>query len=372
MTAETSARPKLGPIDDLLPSFAARNERSDGDDAFVRESVDDLAARGFLEALVPAELGGAGESHSGVAGMLRRVAHACPSTALCLAMHQHLVSAAVWRWRRDKSTEKLLRRVASERLLLVSTGANDWLESSGTLTPVEGGYRLNAAKPFASGSAGGDMAVTSARLERDGAAEVLHFAVPLSAEGVTVKSDWKAMGMRGTGSNTLVFENVFVPEGAVSLRRKAGEFHQVWSVVLTVALPLIMSVYTGVAERATELAREQARHDEATFTSLGMMFNALETARLATNRMIAICNDFDFIPALESTNEVIACKTIAAREAVHCVDQAIAAVGGRAYFRSAGLERLARDVRAAAFHPVQELKQARMTGRIMLGLDPVG
>lgn len=371
MTAEASVRPAFGPIDDILSLLAARGERCENDDAFVDDNVSALAERGFLRALVPSELGGGGVAHSEVCDTLRKVAHACPSTALCLAMHQHLVSAAVWRWRRDASTEKLLRRVASEGLLLVSTGANDWLESSGTLTPVEGGYRLTATKAFASGSVAGDLAVTSARLETDAGTEVLHFAVPLAADGVSLREDWKAMGMRGTGSNTIEFRDVFVPEAAITLRRPAGRFHPVWSVVLTVAMPLIMSVYVGVAERAAELATGLAREDDASFASLGEMFNALTAARLATARMIAICNDLDFVPAIASTNEVIACKSIAAREAVATVDHAIAAVGGRAYYRGAGLERLARDVRAAAFHPVQQPKQVRMSGRILKGLEPV-
>jgi alkylation response protein AidB-like acyl-CoA dehydrogenase len=365
-----SAEPMTGTnpsIDDLLPLLAEASERCDATDAFVETSVQALADRHFLEALVPVELGGAGERHATVANLLRRIAHACPSTALSLSMHQHLVAAAVWRWRRDRSTQPLLKRVASEHLLLVSTGGKDWLESNGTLTPVDGGYHLNAVKPFASGSPAGKLVVTSARLEK----EVLHFAVPLSADGVSLRSDWKAMGMRGTGSNTIVFENVFVPEGAITLRREAGKFHPVWSVVLTVALPLIMSVYVGVAERAAEIARQMTAPDDASLVSLGLMFDSLTAARLAVNRMIAICNDFDFAPAIEATNEVIACKTIAAREAVQCVDHAIAAVGGRAYYRSHGLERLARDIRAAAFHPLPELKQATMSGRILLGLDPV-
>jgi alkylation response protein AidB-like acyl-CoA dehydrogenase len=145
----------------------------------------------------------------------------------------------------------------------------------------------------------------------------------------------------------------------------------VWSVVLTVALPLIMSVYEGIAERAAEIARGLVRGDETTFLALGFMCTSLTAVRLAVGRMVAICDDFGFAPSVESTSEVAACKTIAAREAVQCVDHAIAAVGGRAYYRSTGLERLARDVRAAAFHPLQELKQARFSGRVFLGLEPV-
>ena len=124
MTAETMVAPTTESLDDILPLLAERSERSDGNDEFVSDSVEALAARGVLELMVPTALGGGGASHAEVCDLLRRIARACPSTALCLAMHQHLVAAAVWRWRRDRATEALLRRVASERILLVSTGAN--------------------------------------------------------------------------------------------------------------------------------------------------------------------------------------------------------------------------------------------------------
>ena len=53
-------------------------------------------------------------------------------------------------------------------------------------------------------------------------------------------------------------------------------------------------------------------------------------------------------------------------------ETAFAAVGGSAFFRSVGLERLLRDVHGAQFHPLQEKRQHLFTGRVALGLDPVG
>jgi acyl-CoA dehydrogenase len=58
------------------------------------------------------------------------------------------------------------------------------------------------------------------------------------------------MGMRGTGSHTVVLEDVFVPEASVALRRPCGEYHPVWNVILTVAMPLICAAYVGLAEGA--------------------------------------------------------------------------------------------------------------------------
>ena len=60
-------------------------------------------------------------------------------------MHTHTVATLAWRWRRDpKPVEGLLRRVAGERLLLIGSGASDWLTSSGRAERHDGGWRINA------------------------------------------------------------------------------------------------------------------------------------------------------------------------------------------------------------------------------------
>ena len=75
----------------------------------------------------------------------------------------------------------------------------------------------------------------------------------MTSHGVSIIDDWDVMGMRATGSQTILFENVFIPNSAITLERSKNEFHPFWNVVLTVALPLIMAVYVGIAEKAVEI-----------------------------------------------------------------------------------------------------------------------
>jgi alkylation response protein AidB-like acyl-CoA dehydrogenase len=70
--------------------------------------------------------------------------------------------------------------------------------------------------------------------------------------------------MRGTGSHTIILENVFVPDQAITLRRPCGQYHPVWDVILTVALPLTSAVYVGIAEAAAEKRLGQSRRARAT------------------------------------------------------------------------------------------------------------
>ena len=87
--------------------------------------------------------------------MLREIAHHCGSTALALSMHTHLVAAAVWRHNHGQPAEALAAKGRRGELVLVSTGAGDWVDSVGNAERAPGGYRVSAVKRFASGSPAG-------------------------------------------------------------------------------------------------------------------------------------------------------------------------------------------------------------------------
>jgi alkylation response protein AidB-like acyl-CoA dehydrogenase len=360
----------------LGESFAARAIQHDADDAFVADNYRDLKQHKLFSAGVPAELGGGGASHAELCALLRELAHYCGSTALALSMHTHLLAATVWRWRQGQPVEPLLRRIANDEIVLISTGASDWLESSGTAEKADGGYRVTARKIFCSGCPMGDLLITSAVYPdpTDGPT-VLHFPVPFAAEGVKIMDNWRTMGMRATGSHDVVLEDVFVPETTVALRRPQGEWHPFFNVVVTVAMPLIISVYVGVAEAARGLACREAlkkRHDPHVPYLVGEMENTLVTAQMALREMVAIAANYDFAPAQETANAILIRKTIAARSAIQAVEKALEVVGGAGFFRGLGLERLLRDVHGAQFHPLPEKRQLLFTGRLALGLEPVG
>ena len=361
---------------DLGTEFAPRAAAHDADDSFVAENYDILKAHRIFSAPVPQELGGGGASHAELCEFLRELAQSCGSTSLALSMHMHLLAATVWRWRRGDPVEPLLKRIVQEQTVLISSGGSDWLDSSGTAAKVDGGYRITARKLFSSGCPKGELLMTTAVYDdpQDGPT-VLHFPVPFADEGVTITDTWHTLGMRGTGSHDVVIEGVFVPESAVGLRRPKGPWHPFFNVVAAVALPLVMAVYVGVAEAAHALALEKACHkqdDPQTAYLIGEMTNALVTAQMALQGMIAIADNYDFEPIDATANAIFIRKTIVARTAIATVEKAMEVVGGASFYRSIGLERLLRDVQGGLYHPLHEKRQHLFTGRMALGLDPIG
>lgn len=344
----------------------------DSDDSFVSEGYAALKKQGFFAALVPAELGGGGASPSEMGEAIRVLGAACGSTALAFSMHSHLVAVAAWRWKHQGApTDTMLRRIAAEGLVLVSSGGSDWLDSGGTAEKVEGGYRITARKPFSSGSPAADILSTSAVFDDpDEGPVVLHFPVPLKAEGVELVETWQVLGMRGTGSNDIVLTDVFVPDAAIMGKRPKGQWHMLFHVISMIAMPLIYSAYLGVAEGARDLALEVAgkRPGGAHLPQIaGEMENALRTARLAHRRMMELADDG--APGPETTSEVMSLRTLVADAAIATVEKAMLLAGGGAFYRKLGLERAWRDIQAARFHPLQEKQQLELTGRVALGRD---
>jgi len=359
-------------IRNLSARFATRAASADEDATFVAQNYAELKAEGFLAAAIPVELGGGGVSHSQMCDLLRVVGQHCGSTALALSMHQHLLAAILWRHRQGQTgAEATLRRVAEQQPVMVSTGARDWTESNGVALKVPGGYRVSGTKAFASQSAGGDLLVTSAQSQDpERGAVVVHFTVPLRADGVVLLDDWDTLGMRGTGSKTVRLTDVFVPDSAVTLVRPQEGFHPVFHVILAVAMPLIMSAYVGIAQRAaalvTEHARQQARRKQHVGPALAAMHNELITAELNWRDLVRMANDLAFTPGMANSHEVVSRKTNTANACMAVVTQALAIAGGPGYYRSFNLERLFRDIQAARYHPLPEPDQLQFSGDHLL------
>jgi alkylation response protein AidB-like acyl-CoA dehydrogenase len=362
-----------GLMHELGPRFAARAATYDAADAFVTENFAELKSRGVFAAAIPHELGGGGASYSELCTMLRALGSYCGSTALTLSMHTHAVASMVWRWRREpKPVQNFLRQIVHERLVLVVSGASDWLNSSGTAQRVDGGWCVNARKIFASGSPFGDLLMTQA-VDQASEAEpvVLHFPISLRNGDAQVQDTWHVLGMRGTGSHDVVIEDAFVPESAILLRRPQGKWTPAFHLfACTIPLPLVYAVYLGIAEAARDRALALAHQRSgapARLYLVGEMENKLASARMAHRDMVEAaeaCED----PGAETTNRIMTGRTLVGRAVTQVVERAMEVAGGSSFYRASGLERMFRDVQGARFHAPQAQDQLRFSGSLALRL----
>ena len=205
------------------------------------------------------------------------------------------------------------------------------------------------------------------REAEDGGRSVIHFGAPMKAAEVRIEPTWRALGMRGTGSNDVVIENLFVPDASVAFSRKAGEWHPVFHIIATIAFPLIYAVYLGFAESARDIAIDIAKRKPQPDLSLaGRMDTELRAAQLAHRWMLdTVARN---APSADTVNEVMIGRTLVARHAIAAVELAMELAGGASFYRATGLERRFRDIQGARFHPLQSGPQAHYAGATALGL----
>ena len=357
----------------LGQEFAAVDRAADMSDTFVAENFAVLRQSGLSAMGVPQEFGGGGASYLDVCKALQILGRHCSSTALALAMHMHQVMVPTWKWQHKRApVEGLLRRIAQEQIMLLSSGGGNWLDGSGAATPIEGGFLINARKRFSSGAPSGDLLMTSAVYDDPvEGPTVVHFAVPMQTPGVTIHPTWQAMGMRGTGSHDIVLSDVFVADKAIALRRPAGNWHPAFHLISMIAFPIVYSVYVGVAEAARDLAIQHVSNEndnEPMLQMVGAMENKLAAARITLQHMVAIAESNT--PSFDTTNQIMTGRTLVAEAVLDVVDMAMDVAGGKAFHRSFGLEKLFRDAQGARYHPLRVTEQQKLSGQLALGMDP--
>jgi alkylation response protein AidB-like acyl-CoA dehydrogenase len=353
------------------PILEAHAAQHDADGTWVQESFVHLREQGLLKIGVPEELGGDGATIREVAMVQRELAHYCGSTALATSMHQHVVAFMRWRYRRGlPGAEATLKRVAAEGIVLVSTGGGDYTRPRGTAVKVDGGYRVTGRKPFASQSVAGTVASTMFVYDDpERGRRVLNVGVPFASEGVSVADNWDVLGMRGTASNDVIFEDVFVPDERVLADRPYDTLDPPLQLISSIAFPIISAVYLGVAESARTHALKTVMKptDQTTQRLVGLMSNRLQIAAWALEGALAVVGD-DPTPSMETVAAVMAAKREIALAGVEVCDLAMEVAGGASFFKGSPIERAYRDIRAAKFHPLSPEATLLHAGRLALGV----
>jgi len=212
-------------IRELGPAFTERAVRYDLEASFPHENFADLKEIGFLALCVPKKYGGLGARFADYARVSAEIGRYCGATALTFNMHN---ATMLWagevsdlldftdeeRATHERRRAEMFRGVVEDGTIHsqpfsegISAGATSGVATKAEL--VEGGFRVNGRKIFASLSGAADRYNITCQVP--GEPFIRLISVPTDAEGVEIVGDWDPLGMRGTVSRTLLFHDVFVP-----------------------------------------------------------------------------------------------------------------------------------------------------------------
>ncbi|GAA3555395.1 acyl-CoA dehydrogenase family protein [Amycolatopsis ultiminotia] len=371
----------------LADVFAERAAQHDRENTFPHENYDDLREAGFLRLSVPEELGGFGAGLPEILPVLERLAMGDGATALAFTMHLSPLGqwASVWRRTRSPRLEGLLRKAVDGDLVWASitseTGLrNDMTDASTRAVRVEGGFELTGRKSFATNSAVATHCSTTARYEdAEGGPRLLLCQIALDQPGVTIHRTWDTMGMRGTQSNDVELDKVFVEDAAVvhSLPVKhldARVLETVWAW----AMPAFSAVYTGVAAGALDwtvrsLVKRGKTADPVLQDAIGECQILLESSRALIHHHAG-----DVLSRRLFTGDVqdgvarcATVKYVAANNAVQVMQRLVEVLGGMSYTKALPFERMWRDIQASTFMPMGNMVTRKLVGATVLGERPL-
>jgi len=318
------------------------------------EVIDAVLAAGFARHFVPVAHGGAAGGFLEVTRAVATVAEGCASAAWCASLTASLGRMAAYL---PASGQAEVWRQGPDTLIVGG------LMPAGRARRTPGGWRLSGSWPYVSLVDASSWALLCA-LTEDEDATPHYFAVPRAA--YTVRDTWRSVGMRATGSNTLVVDGAQVPDDLAFPRALLeqgtapdadADCHRapLRSVNgLTFAAPVIGTARGALRVWTAETARRAASDTEA--RTLARTSGELDAATMLLERAAETADaghtsPYDIVRATRDCS-------LAAGMAADAVTRLLRASGTGALQESAPLQRYWRDVTAAASHLVLRFDNA--------------
>jgi alkylation response protein AidB-like acyl-CoA dehydrogenase len=389
LCAHTAAGERLVTLAErLCEPLAARAGEHDRAGTYPFEAIDALRAARYFAAPVPVELGGLGvtSAHDLVVAS-SRLARGDASVAIGVNMHliavlnmerRRQVAAAAGDERRAGAFAASLEQIARDGVVLaaaISEPGQDLTRPATVATRTATGWRVDGRKTFCTMSpAATDLYVAVRADDR-----YAYAMVPTDAPGVVVHDDWDALGMRGSGSNSISFEGVDLPAAAVRggfpagdavpyMERNlvAGLFHAAASLgIAESADAIVRSRDVGGAARARMLVADTSVDLAAARGVLARAATLVDEHRGANP---ASDGTADELRALFAESQ--AAKAFVNEASARVVERALALSGGGGYRNGSPLARAYRDVRAGAFmHPLGANRAYDHLADVALGTD---
>jgi alkylation response protein AidB-like acyl-CoA dehydrogenase len=239
--------------------------------------LDALKRIGALGMKVPPEYGGLGLSQLYYSKALAIAANCHSAICTLLSAHQSIgVAEPLRMFGSEEQRQKWLPLVAKDHVsafLLTEPGVGSDparmastatpvelapVDDDITATPVEGGYRINGRKLWATNGTIADIVVVMAKVPKsDGhRGGISAFVLPYDSEGITVLHRNSFMGLRGIENSVTVLKDVFVPEENRIARE--GDGLRIALSTLNTGRLALMAIAVGASKWATKVAREWA------------------------------------------------------------------------------------------------------------------
>lgn len=326
----------------------------DEQEKFPFETVDKMAECGMLGIPFPKKYGGEGGDYFGYTLAVEELSKACGTTGVILSAHTSLGASPIYEFGTEEQKQKFLVPLAKGEKLgafgLTEPNAGTDASAQQT-TAVEDGdyYILNGSKIFITNAGVADIYIVMAMTDKSkGTRGITAFIVEKDTPGFSIGKKEKKLGIRGSSTCELVFENCKIPKE--NLLGKVGQGFKIAMKTLDGGRIGIAAQALGLAQGAldktVEYVKERKQFGRSisafqnTQFELANMKTKIEAARLLVYKA---ANKKD--EGKPFSVEAAMAKLYAAEVAMEVTTKAVQLHGGYGYTREYDVERMMRDAK---------------------------
>lgn len=326
----------------------------DETEEFPVETVKKMSELGFLGIPFPREYGGAGGTYWQYINCVEELAVACATTSVVVSAHTSLCAAPIYEFGTEEQKQKYLVPLASGKKLgaFGLTEPNAGTDASGQqTTAVKDGddYILNGSKIFITNAGYADTYIVIAMTDKSkGLKGISAFIVESGYEGFSIGKKEKKMGIRGSSTCELIFEDCRVP--AANMLGAEGKGFKIAMMTLDGGRIGIAAQALGIAQGAYNEAVKYVKERKQFGRSIGQFQNTqFQIADMKTKieaaRFLLYSAADKKQKKMPYAQDAAMAKLFAAEVAMEVTTKAVQLFGGYGYTREYPVERMMRDAK---------------------------
>ena len=357
--------------DEQIAPLAARVDR---DDSFPRELWAPMGALGLHGNTVEEDWGGLGLGYLDHLIAVEEVSRASASVGLSYGAHSNLCINQIRRWGSDEQKTRYLPGLISGdhvgALAMSEAGAgSDVVSMKLRAAEVSGGYRLNGTKFWITNGSVADVLVVYAKTG-DGSRGITAFLIEKDMAGFSIGQKIDKLGMRGSPTSELVFDDCFVPEenalgpvnGGVGVLMSGLDYER----VVLAGIPL--GIMQACLDTVIPYVRERKQFGQAIGSfqlmqaKVADMYVALQSARAYVYAVARAC-DAGQTTRFDAAGAIL----LASENAFRAAGEAVQALGGAGYTKDWPVERYLRDAKLLDIGAGTNEIRRMLIGRELIG-----
>lgn len=313
-----------------------------------------VAENGFMGSYIPEEFGGAGMDYTSYAIIVEELSRGCASTGVLVSAHSSLASWPIINFGTQEQKAKYLPKMAMGEWIgcfcLSEPDAGSDAASLTTFCEDKGDhYLLNGTKNWITNGKQADVAIVFAKTEKtDDHKGMSAFIVETAWEGFSIQKSEDKLGIRGSSTTQIVFENVKVPKENLLGKEKKG--FSIGLATLDGGRIGIAAQALGIAEAAFRYAKKYSMERIQFGRPIGdlqaiQFILADMSTKIAASRLL-IAEASRLKDGGESySKEAAQAKVFASEAAMWITTKAIQVLGGNGYVKEYPVERHFRDAK---------------------------